>query len=91
MKVTNEVVQREIAGEHILIPTGAAALKVHGMITLTESAVLLWNRLQSDCTEEDLINVILNEYEIDRATAQADVQGFLSKLEAIGVLEKDEG
>lgn len=80
---------REIAGETLLIPLGAAATRVHGMVALSESGVLLWRRLQNDCTEEDLVEVILAEYEIDRDTAGKDVQAFLQKLDRLGILCRD--
>ena len=86
MKATNEVVLREIAGEHILIPVGQTALKVHGMITLSESGLLLWNKLQNDCTEEELVEAILAEYQIDRETAAADVSAFIQQMEQVGIL-----
>ena len=88
MKATNEMVVREIAGEHILIPVGQTALKVHGMITLSESGLLLWNRLQEDCTEETLVNAMLAEYEVDRKTAVADVQAFLDQMRTVGILQE---
>ncbi|WP_455582723.1 PqqD family protein [Dysosmobacter sp.] len=86
MKATNEVVLREIAGEYLLIPTGQTALKIHGMITLSESGLLLWKKLQKDCTEEELIETILSEYEVDRETARADVQAFLGQMNEVGIL-----
>ena len=88
MKATNEMVVREIAGEHILIPVGQTALKVHGMITLSESGLLLWNRLQEDCTEETLVDAMLAEYEVDRGTAAADVKAFLDQMRTVGILQE---
>lgn len=90
MKVTGQVIQRNIAGENLLIPVGETALKIHGMVTLTESGLLLWDRLQTECSEDDLVGVILGEYDIDEDTARADVKEFLGKLEKLGVLEKGE-
>lgn len=89
MKVTNDMILREIAGEHILIPIGETAIKVHGMISLSESGLLLWKELQKGCTEADLVDSILAEYEIDQTTAQQDVKAFLEKLNAIGILIQD--
>ena len=88
MKATNEMVVREIAGEHILIPVGKTALKVLGMITLSESGLLLWNRLQEDCTEETLVDAMLAEYEVDRGTAAADVKAFLDQMRTVGILQE---
>ena len=86
MKATTEMVLREIAGEHLLIPVGQTALKVHGMITLSESGLLLWNKLQEECTEEDLVNALLVEYEVDRETAEADVKAFVGQMQKVGIL-----
>ena len=86
MKVSGEMILREIAGEFILIPVGQTALKVHGMISLTESGMLLWKKLQDDCSEMDLVDTILGEYDIDRETAMKDVQAFLEKLDDIEIL-----
>ena len=56
------------------------------MITLSESGLLLWKKLQKDCTEEELIETILSEYEVDRETARADVQAFLGQMNEVGIL-----
>lgn len=86
VRATGEMVLREIAGEYLLIPTGETALKIHGMVTLSESGLLLWKKLQEECTEESLVEAILAEYEVDRETAQADVRDFLGQLEKAGLL-----
>lgn len=89
MRAIDDLIVREIAGEYILVPTGSAALKIHGMINLSDSGYLLWNKLQSDCTEEELVDAILEEYEIDRETATEDTKTFLEKMDSIGILVKD--
>lgn len=86
MRATSEMVLREIAGEYLLIPTGETALKIHGMVTLSESGLLLWKKLQSECTEDSLVEALLAEYEVDPATARADVRAFLEKMDEAGLL-----
>ncbi len=86
MKATREFVLREIAGEHILIPGGETAQKLHGMLNLSESGLLLWNTLQEERTEEELVEALLAEYEVDRATATADVRAFIGQMEKVGML-----
>lgn len=81
------MILREIAGEYIVVPTGKMALHIHGMLSLSESALLLWNKLQNDCTEETLVDAIMSEYDTERETAIADVRSFLDQLEKIGALE----
>lgn len=86
MRVSGELLLREIAGEHILVPVGATALRIHGMITLSDSGVLLWEMLQSDTNREDLVHAILREYDVDAATARQDVDCFLAKLNDLGLI-----
>ncbi|MDD6033436.1 MAG: PqqD family protein [Oscillospiraceae bacterium] len=88
MKATSEVVLREIAGENLLIPVGQTALKIHGMITLSESGLLLWKRLQTECTEDELVEALLTEYQVDRETAAADVKAFIRQMQEVGILEE---
>lgn len=87
MKATKDVIVRQIAGENILIPVGKLALKLQGMMSLSESGLFLWNRLQNDCTVDDLVEALLSEYEIDRATAEEDVNAFLKQMTEVGILE----
>ena len=87
MRVSKDLILREVAGEYILIPVGKAALEIHGMINLSESAVLLWKKLQEDCSEEELVQALLVEYDIDRETAAADVRELIEQMQKIGVIE----
>ena len=86
MRASSELLLREIAGEHILVPVGATALKIHGMITLSESGVLLWKKLQENSTKQELVNAICQEYDVDEDTALEDVDSFLGKLNDLGLM-----
>ena len=86
MRVSSELLLREIAGEHILVPVGETALRIHGMITLSDSGVLLWEKLQNETTKQDLVHAILQAYDVEEATAQQDVDSFLAKLHDLGLI-----
>lgn len=88
MKVIDGLITRQIAGEYILIPTGSAALKIHGMISLSESGYLLFERLRSSCTEEELVDVIMAEYDVEREIALKDVNSFVERMREIGLLQE---
>ena len=87
MKVNQDFILREVAGENFLIPLGQAALRIHGMIVMTESGVLLWKKLQTEQTIESLTESLLEEYDVDRQTAQKEVTEFIEKMYQIGILE----
>lgn len=86
MHVLSGFVVREIADETIAIPSGDAAKSLSGLLALNESGKLLFELLQSEQTEASLVEALLNEFDIDFATAQADVAEFLDILRSSGVL-----
>jgi hypothetical protein len=82
---------RQIAGEMIAVPTGPVATKLSGLAVLNETAHFLFTLLQTEQSEESLVEAMLNEYDTDRDTALADVRAFIADLREAGLLiEKEE-
>ena len=65
---------RNVAGYNVVVPIGEAALDFNGMINLNESGALLWGKLEKGSTEEDLVTVLLDEYETTEETAKNNCQ-----------------
>lgn len=80
MKIQKEFELREIAGEYIIVPIGPTTLNFNGLITVNEVGMMLWKMLQDECTEEELVAKVLEEYEVDEITAKNDVKEFLEQL-----------
>ena len=80
MKTNKEYVLREISGEPLLIPTGMASQKLNGMTRLTETAAFIWKQVDTATDLEDIVEKILQEFEVDEETARRDVYGFLREL-----------
>ena len=90
MRVDKEFVLREIAGDYIIIPTGKTVLDFNGLITVNEVGASLWNMLQNEVSLDQLVQGILDEYEVEEEVAREDIQEFLNTLEKSGILKKDE-
>lgn len=88
MKACGEVLLREVVGEYVLVPFGETALRIHGMICLSESGACLWRALQEEQTEKNLVDCLLKEYEIDQNTAHRDVEEFLNQLRQLQLLDE---
>lgn len=86
MKIEKEFILREIAGDYVIVPTGKTALEFNGLITVNELGAFIWKKLQQEVTEDELIQVILEEYEVDEETARHDVEEFLNKLTECKIL-----
>lgn len=89
MKVSNQFILRTIADEYLLIPVGEAAISVKGLIALSESGAVLYEKLKSDCTKEALIAALMAEYEVSEATAAEDVDAFLDQMRELNMLVED--
>ena len=87
MKIRYEFVARSIAGEHFLVPLGEAARQFSGMFALNEVGAFLWERIPAAADEEELVNLVMAEYEVDRTTAAADTAEFLGAIRKMGIVE----
>lgn len=87
MKLKYEFSVREIAGDFVILPMGAAALKLSGMLTTNEAGAFLWEQLKSEITEEKLIERLADEFAVDAATAAKDVKEFVDQLQSLDLIE----
>lgn len=89
MRIVPGFILREIAGEIVAIPSGIAATKLSGLVALNPSGKMLFELLQTEQTEESLCGAMLDKYDIDEATAKADVAEFLQIFRQSGILLED--
>lgn len=87
MKVQKGFVLRELAGEYVIISTGAAPPASGGLLTVNEVGAELWEMLQTERSLEELVWKILEEYDVEEKTAREDIQEFLDTLNQRGMLE----
>jgi hypothetical protein len=81
MKFKKEYKVRNIAGENIIIKQGRFGADMTRVIALNESSLLLWEQLQGkDFETEDVVNILLDNYDIDSTTATNDAKVWIEKL-----------
>ncbi len=85
-KLKGDVVVREIAGEMMLIPTGASAKNLNGMVALTQSGALIIEHLKNGCDLDELVDALCERYEVSREQAEADTLHFLKKMEVLQLI-----
>jgi hypothetical protein len=76
-----DLVTREIAGDTVVLPVRRGAVDINSLYVLNVTGSCLWSHIDGKRTAEDLVNVLLEEFEIDRATAERDVREFLDSLQ----------
>lgn len=80
MKLNKDFILREIAGEYILVPIGDTPLSFNGLITVNDVGAFIWNNIKKTSSEEELLKLILDEYDVDKDSAKEDLAEFLGKL-----------
>ena len=89
MQVNKNVVHREIAGEHILIPIGETALHYNGVFAITEVGAEIWKMLCEGKDIPEIITVLLVKYDVEPDVLAIDVESFLNMLRENSLLNDD--
>ena len=86
MKLKYDFAVREIVGEYVMIPLGKDALNFSGMVSTSETGAAMIEALRDEISREELLQILLDQFDIDEATASADLDEFLMQLRSINVL-----
>ncbi len=79
-RLNPNLVIREVVGEVMVIPVGDMVHELNGALTFTETGALLIKRLQTSAAAlDELIQLILEHYDVPRENAREDIQNFLDK------------
>ena len=87
MKMNPDFEIVEIAEEYIAVPTGRMALSYGGLVSLTEAAAFLLKSMKENRTEEELVQLLLDNYDVDPAIASADVSRLIQKFNELRLIE----
>lgn len=88
MKIKDGFLLKKIAGSTVVVPVGDTLVNLQLMLSLNESGAFLWQQLQKDCTKDDLLAAMQAEYDVDAATAAADIDAFLNTLKENHILDE---
>jgi len=88
MKIKDGFLLREIAGIYVVVPIGERVIDFKGMMTLNDVGLFVWNKMQNECTYDEILVSILEDYDIDADTAKADLDDFISRVRNNGALEE---
>ena len=84
MHIASNFLLKELDGQYLMIPVGKIDADFNELITVNEIGVFLWEELQEERTEEELVQRILEEYEVEEDVAREDVRDFIELLQEGG-------
>ena len=85
MKLKDGFILRTVAGETVVLPTGGAA-DFDMMITLNSTGKFLWEQLENNVEEADLVKALLAEYDVTEEVAAKSVAAFVTQLKELDFL-----
>ena len=88
MKIKSNFSLVDIAGEYMAIPVGEEATSFNGLVALTEAASFLLKNMNEPKTKEDLVALLIQEYDVEKVVAEEDVSKMVKDLLNMGVIEE---
>lgn len=84
----DDFVQREVAGECILIPIRRQLTDVNSLYVLNDTGASLWRRIDGKKTLQDIILDFLNEFNVTQAQLEKDVASLIEDLLSIHAIRE---
>lgn len=88
MKTKKGFMLRSVGGRHVVVAIGKASEEFNGLITLNETGAFLWQQLQKGTTYDDMLSAMLDEYDVDEATARAGIDAFIETAKGANLLDE---
>lgn len=82
MRRNDNFVMRDIGGQCVLVPLGSQVIAVAGLLILNETGRYVWEILAKECSIEDIVASVVNQYEVNINTAIVDIQNFFDEIMA---------
>lgn len=83
-----DYVQRDVAGECILVPIRRTLTEANSIYVLNETGAALWNRIDGERTAQDILTDFCSEYEVTTDQLVKDFTSLLDDLLSIQAVEK---
>jgi hypothetical protein len=77
---STSVVTRKTGNEYVLVPVTGNIADMDSVYTLNETGAFIWDHIDGKRKVEELIDYLVNEYDIDSETASTDVFSFIDNM-----------
>ena len=74
-------------GEYIVLGVGEATNKLKGFLSLNETGVFIWKALEKGVTKEEIVSMMIEEYDAPQSVIEADVDAVVNTLRGIGAID----
>lgn len=83
-----DFVQREVAGECILVPVRRQLADVNSLYVLNETGAAVWKRLDGKRPMQDIVGDIAQQFDVAVEQLEKDINTFIEDLLRIRAIEE---
>ena len=84
---SRDVVARVVGGETLIVPVRAKVGDLASIYSFNGTGTLIWKLLESPRTVSELATEVADEYSVELAQAERDVNEFVSEMKSVGLVE----
>lgn len=78
----------DLCDDHVIVATGMQNIDFSKVISLNESATLMWKAVEGkEFTTEDMAKALTEVYDVEEATALADAGKIAQEWKDLGLVE----
>ena len=88
MRIKPAYMLRKVVDVYVIIGIGSDAYNPNRIMSVNETDAFLWGLLEKGTDREALVDALLQDFEVDRATAEKDVDAFLAQIREKGLIEE---
>ncbi|MEI6554942.1 MAG: PqqD family protein [Paludibacter sp.] len=79
----SKFVAREVGNELILVPLSENVAHMSELFTMNETAKFIWENSNAEISIDEMENLMIENFSIDKETAEKDIEVFLNQLETL--------
>ena len=80
MKIKDGLMLCQVGDDYVVLANADVEMQIRGLTTINETGAFIWEALQEDKDEAAVVEAMLREFDVDRATAEKDVAEFCALL-----------
>ncbi len=88
MKIRSGYILRQVMDVYVVLGIGSEAYTPNQIMSVNETGAFLWGLLEKGAEKQELVDSLIKEYEIDKQTAEEDMETFLTQLREKALIEE---
>ena len=86
---SKSIVTTKTGNEYVLVPVANNIADMNSVYTLNETGAFIWEHIDGENSVEDIINKMMEEYDVDFLTASEDVYSFIADMSQYLIIREE--